>query len=230
MSTKEVYTRAVYKFFDRATNDSLIFYKHHDGYPHGWFGALERIKAVLVLGAFNDLKVIKKVMLEVGAKELRDEMEADRVEQQHRYNVDLDDGQVTLPITIGMVTKINTTTYLSTLDGNKDGWTSPFNSLRKLEGRPLLLFVWSSGVNLIHDQILFLLLYLNQGTYLKHNLNKTRSFTMRTMNLIMCWIMVIMSCFFLAMCVWTLEWQLMLCGIAITAIVILQLRHELGRA
>ena len=96
MSTKEVYTRAVYKFFDRATNDSLIFYKHHDGYPHGWFGALERIKAVLVLGAFNDLKVIKKVMLEVGAKELRDEMEADRVEQQHRYNVDLDDGQVTL--------------------------------------------------------------------------------------------------------------------------------------
>jgi uncharacterized BrkB/YihY/UPF0761 family membrane protein len=53
---------------------------------------------------------------------------------------------------------------------------------------------------------------------------------MRTMNLIMCWIMVIMSCFFLAMCVWTLEWQLMLCGIAITAIVILQLRHELGRA
>lgn len=96
MSTKEVYTRAVYKFFDRATNDSLIFYKHHDGYPHGWFGALERIKAVLVLGAFNDLKVIKKVMLEVGAKELRDEMEADRVAQQHRYNVDLDDGQVTL--------------------------------------------------------------------------------------------------------------------------------------
>ena len=96
MSTKEVYTRAVYKFFDRATNDSLIFYKHHDGYPHGWFGALERIKAVLVLGAFNDLQVIKKVMLEVGAKELRDEMEADRIDQQHRYNVDLDDGQVTL--------------------------------------------------------------------------------------------------------------------------------------
>ena len=52
---------------------------------------------------------------------------------------------------------------------------------------------------------------------------------MRTMNLIMCWIMVLLSCFFLAMCVWTLEWQLMLCGVAITFIVVLQLHHELTR-
>ena len=129
-----------------------------------------------------------------------------------------------------MVTKINTTTYLSTLDGNKDGWTSPFNPLRKLEGRPLLLFCLVERSQFDSRPDTFSIALFNQGTYLKHNLNKTRSFTMRTMNLIMCWIMVIMSCFFLAMCVWTLEWQLMLCGIAITAIVILQLRHELGRA
>jgi len=89
-------TRAVYKFYDRATNDSIIFYKHHDGYPNGWFGALERIKAVLVLGGFADLKVIKKVMLDIGAEELQDEMEADKADQQHRYNVTHDGGQVTL--------------------------------------------------------------------------------------------------------------------------------------
>ena len=89
-------TRAVYQFMDRATNEVILFYKHHDGYPHGWFGALERIKAVLVLGAFNDLQVIKKVMLEVGAKELKDQMEADSSDQQHRYNITLDDGSVSL--------------------------------------------------------------------------------------------------------------------------------------
>jgi len=53
---------------------------------------------------------------------------------------------------------------------------------------------------------------------------------MRTMNLIICWIMVLMSCFFLFMCVLTLEWELIACGIGITVIVVLQLRHELGRA
>ena len=89
-------TRAVYQFFNRAENDKVLFYKHHDGYPDGWFGALERIKSVVVLGAFDDLKVIKKVMLDIGAEELRDEMEADRADQQHRYNVRLDDGEVTL--------------------------------------------------------------------------------------------------------------------------------------
>ena len=89
-------TRAVYKFWERSTNESIIFYKHHDGYPNGLFGALERIRSVLILGTFSDFKVMRKLMLDIGAEELRDEMEADRADNQHRYNVNMDDGHVTM--------------------------------------------------------------------------------------------------------------------------------------
>ncbi len=88
-------TRAVYKFFDRGTNHSVLFYKHHDGYPKGLGGALARIQSVLTLAMF-DLEIVRKVMLAIDAEQLEDEMEADHADQQHRYNVNMDDGHVTM--------------------------------------------------------------------------------------------------------------------------------------
>ena len=89
-------TRAVYQFFNRAENKKVLFYKHHDGYPDGLGGALTRIQSVLALAQHVDLKVVRDVMLSIVAEELRDEMEADQADQQHRYNVRPDDGHVTL--------------------------------------------------------------------------------------------------------------------------------------
>jgi|TARA_E500000318_G_scaffold47393_1_gene44587 hypothetical protein len=113
-------TRAVYKFYNRATNDSVIFWRQHDGYPNGWFGALERIRSVVALAHFDNLALIYDLMKVLEASEVKDEMVADKLDQQHRYTVDLDDGQVTLTHYDWQIgTKHH---YLLTADGWKQRW------------------------------------------------------------------------------------------------------------
>jgi hypothetical protein len=89
-------TRAVYQFYCRATNDLALFYKHHDGYPNGLGGALVRTQSVLFLAQGKDMSVVRKIMLAIGGEELKDQIEADTSDQQHRYNIQLDDGTVDL--------------------------------------------------------------------------------------------------------------------------------------
>ena len=89
-------TRAVYQFFSPATKDTVLFYKHHDGYPQGPGGALARIQSVLNLAQYVHLNTVRKVMLAIGGEELKDQNEADTSDQQHRYNVTLDYGSVSL--------------------------------------------------------------------------------------------------------------------------------------
>ena len=113
-------TPAIYKFYNRATNDSIIMWLHHDGYPNGWFGALERIRSVLSLALFDKLTVIHEVMKVLEAELVKDEMVADKLSAEHRYNVDLDDGQATVThydYKIG--TKHH---YILTPDGWKQRW------------------------------------------------------------------------------------------------------------
>ena len=113
-------TRAVYKFYNRATNDSAIFYKHHDGYPNGWFGALERIRSVLALANFDSMTLIHDLMLVLEAEPLKNDLEADRADQQHFYNVHLDDGQATVTHYDRQIgTKHH---YILTPDGWKQRW------------------------------------------------------------------------------------------------------------
>ena len=116
-------TRAVYKFFDRGTNHSVLFYKHHDGYPKGLGGALARIQSVLTLAMF-DLEKVRKVMLAIDAEQLEDEMEADHADQQHRYNVHIDDGSVSL-VHYDHGNK-NKDHYVLTADGWVQRWMADF--------------------------------------------------------------------------------------------------------
>ena len=89
-------TRAVYKFYCRATNDIALFYKHHDGYPNGLGGALVRTQSVIFLAQGKDMSVVRKVMWSIGGEELKDQNDADTSDQQHRYNITLDNGVVSL--------------------------------------------------------------------------------------------------------------------------------------
>ena len=52
---------------------------------------------------------------------------------------------------------------------------------------------------------------------------------MQTFNFILAWVCVLLSLAFLAMCILTMEWQLILCGIAVTFIMVLTLHHELSK-
>ena len=113
-------TRAVYQFYCRATNDIALFYKHHDGYPNGGGGALARIQSVLNLAQYVHLDIVRKVMLAIGGEELKDQNEADTSDQQHRYNITLDDGSVSLVhYDWHEETKDH---YILTVDGWKQRW------------------------------------------------------------------------------------------------------------
>ena len=52
---------------------------------------------------------------------------------------------------------------------------------------------------------------------------------MQTFNIVVSWICVLLSLFFLAITLFLMEWQLVLCGIAITVIMVLTLHKELSR-
>ena len=52
---------------------------------------------------------------------------------------------------------------------------------------------------------------------------------METFNFILSWVCVLLSLAFLAMCIFTFEWQLILCGMAVTFVVVLNLHHQLSK-
>ena len=52
---------------------------------------------------------------------------------------------------------------------------------------------------------------------------------MQTFNFILAWVCVLLSLAFLVMCIFTFEWQLILCGMAVTAVMVFALHHELSK-
>ena len=53
--------------------------------------------------------------------------------------------------------------------------------------------------------------------------------TMETFNFILAWVCVLLSLAFLVMCIFTFEWQHILCGMAVTAVMVFALHHELSK-
>ena len=80
-------TRAVYSFKCELTDETIYFYKHHDGYPQGAHGALKRIECVVRLE--NNLEGIQKIMKAIGGEQLYDYEEFIGADHQHRYRAEL---------------------------------------------------------------------------------------------------------------------------------------------
>lgn len=80
-------TRAVYSFTDELTDETIYFYRHHDGYPEGPHGALKRVESIVRLE--NNLKGIQKVMKSIGGEQLFDYEDFIGADHQHQYRAEL---------------------------------------------------------------------------------------------------------------------------------------------